>query len=74
MEEKILQNKKNGMLALIISVLLYVAACVGMIVAAPTMESDLFSLIILFVKSIRISYLDLLCYLYLVSLYWVSLN
>ncbi|MBO5713768.1 MAG: SPFH domain-containing protein, partial [Clostridia bacterium] len=40
MEEKILLNKKNGMLVLVISTLVYVAACVGLIFGGISMETD----------------------------------
>ena len=49
MEEKILNNKKNGMLVLIITVLLYVASIVGIVFSGIAMDTGNNSLVPIFV-------------------------
>ena len=49
MEEKILNNKKNGMLVLIITVLLYVASIVGIVFSGIAMDTGNNSLVPVFV-------------------------
>ena len=40
MQEKILKNKKNGMLVLVLSILVYIAGCVGLVYGGIQMEKD----------------------------------